>query len=116
MSNRSSKLLLKDILASIASIEEYTKDFSEDDLSQQFMVLHATLYNLQIIGEASSQLSDEIRNENSIIDWKKIKGFRNRLIHEYFGTDPKIVFEVIKTYLPKLKSQIQNILDNKNYD
>ena len=77
------------------------------------MVLHATLYNFQIIGEASIQLPDTIRNENPEIDWKKIKGFRNRLIHEYFGTDTRIVFEIITTYLPKLKSQIQNILDNK---
>ena len=116
MSKRSTKLLLRDILDSIANIEQYTKDFTEDELAQQFMVLHATLYNFQIIGEASSQLPDNIYNENTEINWKKIKGFRNRLIHEYFGTDSRIVFEIITVYLPKLKSQIQNILDNKNYE
>lgn len=116
MSKRSSKLLLKDILTAIIQIEEYTKDINEEDLAQQFMVLHATLYNFQIIGEASIQLPEEVQKENSTIDWKKIKGFRNRLIHEYFGTDPKIVFEIIKKFLPILKLQIQNALDNNNYD
>ena len=79
MSKRNSELLLKDILTSIINIEDFTRNLTEDDLSKQFLVLHATLYNFQIIGEASIQLPDEIRNENSEIDWKKIKGFRNRL-------------------------------------
>jgi uncharacterized protein with HEPN domain len=68
------------------------------------------------LGEASFQLPDKVKEDNPLIDWKKIKGFRNRLIHEYFGTDPKIVFSIIQLYLPQLKTQIQTILDTNNYE
>jgi uncharacterized protein with HEPN domain len=73
------------------------------------MVIEACLYNIQIIGEAVAQLPDEIKNSNQHIPWVLIKGMRNRLIHEYFGTDLLVVWNVIQNDLPTFKSDLQAI-------
>ena len=74
-----------------------------------FMVIEACLYNIQIIGEAVAQLPDDVKNNNPTIPWSLIKGMRNRLIHEYFGTDLPVVWNVIKNDLPIFKSDLQSI-------
>lgn len=71
------------------------------------MAVEACLYNIQIIGEAVSHLPAGIKTENPHIPWKLIKGMRNRLIHEYFGTDLQLVWDVIKDELPVLKNDLQ---------
>jgi uncharacterized protein with HEPN domain len=73
------------------------------------MVIEACLYNIQIIGEAVSQLPDDVKNNSSHIPWTLIEGMRNRLIHEYFGTDLPVVCNVIKNDLPTFKSDLQSI-------
>jgi uncharacterized protein with HEPN domain len=73
------------------------------------MVIEACLYNIQVIGEAVSQLPDDVRNSNQHMPWTSIKGMRNRLIHEYFGTDLPVVWNVIKSDLPNFKSDLQSI-------
>ncbi len=116
MSKRNSELLLDDILQAVNKIQQYTNGLDPDRFSIEFMIVEATLYNFQVIGEAANQLEDEIKTSSPGIDWKKIKGYRNRLIHEYFGTDPFIVFEIIQFYLPQLKIQIQNLLDDYSHE
>jgi uncharacterized protein with HEPN domain len=60
------------------------------------MVTEACLYNIQVIGEAVSKIPDDIKNAEAQIPWMLIKGMRNRLIHEYFGTDLQLIWNVIK--------------------
>lgn len=115
MSKRNPKLLLDDILQAVNKIQQYTIGLDAEQFSLEFMILEATLYNFQIIGEAANQLEEKIKTSRQEIDWKKIKGYRNRLVHEYFGTDPFIVFEIIQHYLPQLKIQIQNLLDDYSH-
>jgi uncharacterized protein with HEPN domain len=55
------------------------------------MVIEACLYNIQIIGEAVAQLPDDVKNNSPHVPWTLIKGMRNRLIHEYFGTEPLLI-------------------------
>jgi uncharacterized protein with HEPN domain len=73
------------------------------------MVIEACLYNIQIIGEAVAQLPDDVKNNNPHIPWALIKGMRNRLIHEYFGTDLPVVWNVIKNDLPTFRSDLEII-------
>jgi uncharacterized protein with HEPN domain len=73
------------------------------------MTVEACLYNIQIIGEAVSLLPQTIKKENPGIPWVAIKGMRNRLIHEYFGTDLLLVWRVIKEELPELKSSLEEL-------
>lgn len=114
MSKRNAELLLNDILQAVAKIRRYSNGLDAERFSHEFMILEATLYNFQVIGEAANQLPEEVKAESPGIDWKKIKGYRNRLVHEYFGTDPFIVFEIIQFYLPQLEIQIQNLLEKKS--
>jgi uncharacterized protein with HEPN domain len=81
------------------------------------MAIEACLYNIQIIGEAVNHLSDDIKTANPQIPWTLIKGMRNRLIHEYFGTDLPLVWNTIKNDLPGLTKElkaIQNSLIEEN--
>lgn len=66
------------------------------------MVLEACLYNIQVIEEVVFKLPEDIKMQESQILWALIKGMRNRLIHEYFGTDTEIVWKVIKNELPTM--------------
>jgi len=73
------------------------------------MTVEACLYNIQIIGEAVAQLADDIKDGAPQIPWTLIKGMRNRLIHEYFGTDLPVVWNVIKNELPAFKTELEKI-------
>jgi uncharacterized protein with HEPN domain len=106
MSKRNPELLLNDILQAVIKIQQYTNGLDVESFTREFMIMEATLYNFKVIGEAANQLPEEVKIASPEIDWKKIKGYRNRLVHEYFGTDPFIVFEIIQLYLPQLKSQV----------
>jgi uncharacterized protein with HEPN domain len=88
MSKRAPSIVINDILICIDHIMTYTANLSFEDFASNFMVMEACLYNIQVIGEAVSQLSDDVKGNNPHIPWSLIKGMRNRLIHEYFGTDP----------------------------
>jgi uncharacterized protein with HEPN domain len=76
------------------------------------MAIEACLYNIQIIGEVVSQLPDDVKQNEPKIPWILIKGMRNRLIHEYFGTDLPVVWNVIKNELPSFKDELQRIYNN----
>ncbi len=105
MSKRLPSRVVNDILNCINHLQQYTHNISFDDFVADFMVMEACLYNVQIIGEAVAQLNDEIKKSEPQVPWALIKGMRNKLIHEYFGTDLPIVWNVIKTELPGFKKQ-----------
>ncbi len=74
------------------------------------MVTKACLYNIQIIGEAVTHLAEDVKENNPQVPWSLIKGMRNRLIHEYFGTDLPVVWHVIKNDLPAFQLELNKIL------
>ena len=91
MSERVQSLLVKDIPRCIMHPQDYTSQQTLEDFAQNFMAIEACLYNIQVIGEAVSRLSEEVKDKEPGIPWKLIKGMRNKLIHEYFGTDLPVV-------------------------
>jgi uncharacterized protein with HEPN domain len=109
MSKRVPSIVVDDILYCINHITSYTANLSFEDFTSNFMVIEACLYNIQIIGEAVAQLPDDVKNNSPYIPWALIKGMRNRLIHEYFGTDLPVVWNVIKNDLPAFKLDLQLI-------
>jgi uncharacterized protein with HEPN domain len=109
MSERKASLIVEDILKCIEHIQSYTSGLSFDQFSSHFMTVEACLYNIQVIGEAVSRLPEDIKEVNPQIPWPLIKGMRNRLIHEYFGTDLRLVWNVIENELPALKTNLQII-------
>ncbi len=106
MSKRVPSIVINDILYCIDHVSTYTTNLSFEDFASNFMVIEACLYNIQIIGEAASQLPDDVKNHNQHIPWALIKGMRNRLIHQYFGTDLPVVWNVIKNDLPTFRSDL----------
>ncbi|AEF95817.1 HepT-like ribonuclease domain-containing protein [Methanotorris igneus] len=87
MSKRDVKAFLWDILKSIEKIEKWTKNVEFDEFVENELLQDAIIRNLEIIGEASKYIPENIRDKYSQIPWKRIIGFRNILIHKYFGID-----------------------------
>jgi uncharacterized protein with HEPN domain len=85
--------------------------YSLDDVDPNLMFRRALERSLEIIGEASIHLTEETKNNYPNIQWRGIKGFRNIIIHEYFGVDLEFVKLVITDELPKLKIVIQQIIN-----
>ena len=109
MTKRNQKFYLQDILDSISKIEEYTKNLSSEEFFNNPMVIDAVVRNLEIIGEATKNLSGETKSHYPDIPWKEMAGMRDKIIHEYFGVDLDIIWRTIKYRLPQLKKQLTNI-------
>ena len=98
---------IDDILRAIEKCERYLRAI-DDTPGLVEMVEDAIERNLQIIGEAASQLPLEIMHAHPEIAWPQIRGFRNILVHQYFGVDIEIVRDVVETHLPRLADAIRS--------
>jgi uncharacterized protein with HEPN domain len=105
------RIRLHHIYDAILEIEKYTMDQSHEDFINESIIQAACIRQLEIIGEAANHLSDEIKSLTNEIQWREIIGLRNLLIHEYFGVDLDIVWEIIRTDIPLLKSNIKSVLN-----
>ncbi|MBD3748765.1 MAG: DUF86 domain-containing protein [Sphingobacteriales bacterium] len=112
MSERDIKLLLEDILDSLNKIELYTSDLSFEDYEIDSKTKDAVERNFEIIGEASSRISNDYKIQNPIVEWRILKDFRNFIIHEYFGINNQIVWDTIKFRLPDLKQDILKLINH----
>jgi len=101
------KIYLKDIKKSIEKIESYVKGFDYKKFKENELVVDGVIRNLAIIGEAVKNLPLDFREENKEIEWKKIIGFRDVLIHSYSGVDLEIVWDVVKNKLSELRKIIE---------
>jgi uncharacterized protein with HEPN domain len=107
---RDVRLYLEDVLEAISRIEEYTANMSFDDLAGNRLVVDGVVRNLEVIGEACRALPEEMREMYADVEWRKITGLRNILIHNYFGIDLEIIYDLIRNNLPDLKNRILEIL------
>lgn len=107
------KAHLKDILDAISDIEKFIENLKEDDFYKNKEKQYAVVRALEIIGEATKNVSKELRAEYREIPWKDIAGLRDKLIHGYFGIKLELVWTTIKDKLPPLKRQIFDILKDK---
>jgi uncharacterized protein with HEPN domain len=110
MRKRNDAVYLQHLLDAVERIEQYTAGMTEQQFLQNTLVQDAVVRQLEIIGEASRNLSDELRQKHSQVPWTKIVGMRNRIVHAYFDVDLTIVWEVIQRDLPDLKAQVHLIL------
>jgi uncharacterized protein with HEPN domain len=109
MSRRPVNLLLDDISEAIERILHYTTGMSFEAFAQDEKTVDAVVRNMEIIGEAARRLPDEFKEEHSEIEWYKVVGLRNRIVHEYFGIDLEIIWQVLQRDLLSLHSNIQHI-------
>ncbi len=101
---------LKHILDEIEFLLASSKALSEDKFIYDETLQRAYSRSLEIIGEATKQLPKDFTDKYPEIDWDSMAGMRDKLIHHYFGVDYAIVWDVVKNELPKLKIQIQNLI------
>lgn len=95
MSKRSSNVLLLDMKEASEKILKYTKGLSFEEFLTDDKTIDAVVRNFEIIGEASLRIDEDFRLENPQIEWKKLRGFRNRIVHDYFGIDYEIVWSIL---------------------
>lgn len=109
MSKRDPEHLVSDILESAYKILHYTEGISYTAFISDSKTVDAVIRNFEIIGEAANRLPEEFKEQFPTIDWHRIRGFRNRVVHHYFGIDYSIVWQIKESYLPHMIEQLTNI-------
>jgi len=108
--SRRDRQYLQDILDAMEAAESFVENVSfeelEDDQRTQFALQRA----FEIIGEATKQLSEEVRDQYPSIPWRDIAGMRDKLIHEYFAVNLEIVWKTVHKDFPRVRPKIQQIL------
>lgn len=107
------------ILESIEKVNIYTDLFEDPEAfyeANDQLNFNATYNLLIVIGEESKKIEALLKKEFSTIPWRKIAGLRNHLVHEYRGTDPAILFDIVRKYLPPLKIALIGMLSKIEYD
>jgi uncharacterized protein with HEPN domain len=112
MSKRDIILLLADMLQSANKIKRYTENINFESFISDDKTIDAVVRNFEIIGEAANRIDPDFRDSNPEIEWKRIRGFRNRIVHDYFGIDYEIVWTIVELYLEELIDWLETIIDN----
>ena len=106
-------IFIQHIIENVGNIESFSKDITKEEFSKDILRQNAIIRSIEVIGEAAKNLPSDFKKKHQTIPWKDIAGMRDKLIHNYFGVDLKIVWKVIKEDLPKLKKDIQGVLDKE---
>ncbi len=110
---RDCSLYFDDIKKAIVKIEKYSKGLSLQKFKKNSLVIDAIIRNLEVIGEASKHIPEKVKKSHPNVEWKKITAFRNVLIHEYFGVDSEILWDVVVNKIPALKKEILSVTRKK---
>lgn len=103
-------VFLNHILDAINQINEYTENMTFEDFLETRLVQDAVIRQLEIIGEATKNLSSKTTENYPQIPWKEIAGMRDKLIHVYFGVDLEEVWNTAKRDIPELNRVVEIIL------
>jgi uncharacterized protein with HEPN domain len=100
---------INDILESIADIESFIEGMTFEDFLRDKKTQNAVIRSIEVIGEAAKKIPKSIRDKYPSIPWKKMTGMRDKVIHEYFGVDLKILWKTIKEDIPSIKPLIEQL-------
>lgn len=104
---------IKNILEHISHIENFLFEVTEDELYKNKEKEFALIRSFEVIGEAAKKVSKDLKLKNNEIPWRRITGFRDVLIHDYDRVVAQIIWDTAKKDLPKLKSQLLQILEDE---
>lgn len=114
MSSRTEREFLADILEASRRASSYVAGMSYDEFLADLKTQDAVIRTLEIVGEATKQLSSELRERYPAIPWKNMAGMRDKLIHDYFGVNLDIVGEIVSDELPAVAVEVGQILTGKS--
>jgi uncharacterized protein with HEPN domain len=103
---KDAKVFLEHISQSIDLIERYTQGQTKDDFLESVDLQDKVIRRLEIIGEAVKNLPEELKANHTEIPWRRVAGMRDYLIHQYFGVDLKLTWDVLERDIPELKKAI----------
>ena len=103
---------IEHISACIDRIKEYTNGIDESRFLSDNLIQDAVIRNFEIIGEATKKLNEDFRTKYAVVEWKKIAGMRDKLIHDYFNTDVKILWKAAQEDVPQLKIMISGVFED----
>lgn len=106
---KDTKIFLEHNLESINLIEENMQDKTKTEFLETKQLQDAVIRRIEIIGEAVKNIPDDIKEKYKDIPWRNIMGMRDILIHQYFGVDLELTWEVINNNIPELKKQISSV-------
>jgi uncharacterized protein with HEPN domain len=112
MTTRNDRLYLYDIAECCRKIEIYLVGVAEADFKNNLMLQDAIVRNIEIIGEAAKSLTEEIRANNPQVEWREIMRMRDKIVHHYFRLNLEIVWQTAMQDIPKLKPEIEKLLDS----
>lgn len=103
---------LQDMLENAEKALSFIGDISYDDFAMDDKAVYAVIRALEIIGEAARQVPEKVRDANSEVPWREITGMRNKLTHEYFGVNTKVVWRTVREDLPVIIPALKKILNS----
>jgi uncharacterized protein with HEPN domain len=104
---------VEDIANAVNKIERYTKNQEYEDFTDNEMAVDAVIRNFEVIGEAVNNIPEEVKKKFPDVEWVEAVGFRNILIHNYFGLDLEAVWDTIKKNIPDLKKHVTKVLESE---
>lgn len=111
LSHREYKDYISDIASAVEKVEKFVKGFTLKDFKKDEKTIFAVTRALEIIGEAVGKIPTSVKKQHKEIPWKHMSGMRNKLIHEYFGVNVKVVWKTVKEDMPVLKNKMSEVLD-----
>ncbi len=114
MSKRGDIEFLNDIYEAIRRIGIYVQNTTYEDFLEDIKTQDAVVRNLEVIGEAVKNITEDFKDKYTHIPWKDMAGVRDKLIHHYFGVNLEVVWYIIKDELPQLKKEILVILEQED--
>ena len=104
---------LHHILDETLFLLENTQRISFEDLMEDVVLKKAVLRSLEIIGEASKNISSEFKEQHGAVPWRKVAGLRDKIIHHYFSVDWELIWDLLQNHIPELDNTLRPLLEEK---